>query len=330
METLILNRIRNSTFLITGGAGFIGSNLAEYLVFNNAKKVIVIDNLINGKMENINHLIQKTNFYFINGDIRNFDILLTYTKDIDFVFHQAAWGSVPRSIKEPIDYTSNNIQGTHNVLEASRVNNVKKVIYASSSSVYGNHSKLPKIEGFEGKLLSPYALSKRVNEEFGNFYWEVYKLPTVGLRYFNVFGRRQNPNGDYAAVIPKFVNSFINKSKVTIYGNGEQSRDFNYIDNVIQANIKSCFYTNDNSYGKAFNVAFGQKITINQLLKSIETLFNFKIPVTYKEVRTGDINSSLADISMAKKHFKYNPNINFYQGLKLYFEWVINLNVNGF
>lgn len=321
METVILDSIKDSTFLVTGGAGFIGSNLCEFLVFNKAKKVICLDNLFNGKLENIKDLMSESNFTFIKGDIRDFDLILILTKDIDYVLHQAAWGSVPRSMVQPLDYTANNVQGTHNVFEASRINNVKKVVYASSSSVYGDHPSLPKKEGIEGNLLSPYALSKRINEEYGKLYWDVFKLPTVGLRYFNVFGRRQNPEGDYAAIIPKFIKISLNGKSPTIYGDGNQSRDFTYIDNVIQANLKAALNSNNNSYGRSYNIAFGEAVKINDLFHMIRNKLDSNIKVNYSKVREGDILYSLADITQARISFSYKPTVNFTEGLDLSISW---------
>lgn len=321
METLILDSINESTFLVTGGAGFIGSNLCEFLVSNKAKKVVCVDNLFNGKLENIKDLMNESNFIFIKGDIRDFDLILNLTKDIDYVIHQAAWGSVPRSMVQPLDYTSNNVQGTHNVFEAARVNKVKKVVYASSSSVYGDHPSLPKVEGIEGNLISPYALSKKINEEYGKLYWEIYKLPTIGLRYFNVFGRRQNPEGDYAAVIPKFIKLMLNGQSPTVYGDGNQSRDFTYIDNVIQANFKALFFSNSLCYGKSFNIANGENTKINDLFYQISTILNLNIKLTYMPPRSGDVINSLASINNAKEYIQYKPTINFYDGLKLAINW---------
>ncbi len=324
METIEKELIKNSTFLITGGAGFIGSNLCEYLVKANAKKVICLDNLFNGKKENISHLIKLNNFEFVLGDITNKKLLFNITQDVDYVLHQAAWGSVPRSMKMPMEYHENNVTGTLNVFDAARVNKVKKVIYASSSSVYGDHPTLPKVEGIEGNLLSPYALTKKINELHGKLYWDVFKLPTIGLKYFNVFGRRQNPEGEYAAVIPRFIKKLMNNESPVVFGDGEQSRDFTYIDNVIQANINACIFSIEEAYGKAFNIAFGERVTINELFTSINKILNKSVNITYSHERLGDIKHSLADIKNARLAFKYNPKIDFRNGLKLSIEWYIN------
>jgi UDP-N-acetylglucosamine 4-epimerase len=321
LETLITEFIKNSNFLITGGAGFIGSNLCEYLVKKNAKKVVCFDNLFNGKKDNISHLQTFKNFEFVLGDITNKELLIKVTEGIDFVLHQAAWGSVPRSMKMPMAYHENNVTGTLNLFEASKVNQVKKVIYASSSSVYGDHPTLPKVEGLEGNILSPYALTKKINEFHGKLYWEVFKLPTLGLRYFNVFGRRQNPEGEYAAVIPRFIKKVMNNESPIVFGDGEQSRDFTYIDNVIQANINACFYSGEESYGKAYNIAFGERVTINKLFKSILENLSSNLSLSYTQERQGDVKHSLANIASAQKAFKYYPQVDFTSGLKLYIDW---------
>jgi UDP-N-acetylglucosamine 4-epimerase len=322
LETLILDSIKESSFLITGGAGFIGSNLCEFLLENKAKKVICLDNLINGKLENISTFLDNPNFTFIQGDILDFNLVLKLSKNIDFVLHQAAWGSVPRSMVQPLDYLSNNVLGTHNILEASRINKVKKVVYASSSSVYGNHPDLPKLEGREGNILSPYALSKKINEHYGKLYWEVYSLPTIGLRYFNVFGRRQNPNGDYAAVIPKFIQSIIQKKSPKIDGDGYQSRDFTYIDNVIQANILACFNTLHNDYyGQSLNIACGKSFSLIELIKIISYYLDSTVEIRFGPQRPGDISHSLANINRAFEAFGYEPIVNFEDGLIQTIEW---------
>ena len=230
---------KNSVFLVTGGAGFIGSNLCE-AILNMGYKVRCLDNLSTGKQENVNLFINHPNYSFIKGDIRDLDTCLKATEGVDYVLNQAAWGSVPRSIEMPLLYEEINIRGTLNMLEASRQNGVKKFVYASSSSVYGDEPNLPKKEGREGNLLSPYALTKRVDEEYAKLYTKLYGLDTYGMRYFNVFGRRQDPNGAYAAVIPKFLKQLLNGETPTINGDGKQSRDFTYIDNVIEANLKAC------------------------------------------------------------------------------------------
>jgi UDP-N-acetylglucosamine 4-epimerase len=256
-----------SKFLVTGAAGFIGSNLVE-AILNLGYKVRGLDNFSTGKRENIALFKDNPNFEFIEGDIRNLDTCMQACKDIDYVLHQAAWGSVPRSIEMPLLYEEINIRGTLNMMEAARQNNVKKFVYASSSSVYGDEPNLPKKEGIEGNLLSPYALTKRVNEEYGKLYTKLYGLDTYGLRYFNVFGRRQDPNGVYAAVIPKFIKQLLNDERPTIHGDGRQSRDFTYIENVIEANLKACKASHE-AAGQVFNIAYGGREYLMDVYNSL-------------------------------------------------------------
>ena len=228
-----------STFLVTGGAGFIGSNLCE-AILGMGYNVRCLDDLSTGRKENVDMLLDRPEYTFIKGDIKDLDTCMKACEGVDYVLNQAAWGSVPRSIEMPLFYCQNNIMGTLNMMEAARQNDVKKFVYASSSSVYGDHPVLPKVEGQEGNLLSPYALTKRCDEEYGKLYKKLYNLDTYGMRYFNVFGRRQDPNGAYAAVIPKFIKLLLDGETCTINGDGKQSRDFTYIDNVIEANLKAC------------------------------------------------------------------------------------------
>lgn len=314
--------------LVTGGAGFIGSNLCDALIEKGAK-VVCFDNFSNGKMENIEHLLSNKNFTLIKDDISNFDKLLEVTKGVDYIFHEAAWGSVPRSISMPQFYELNNVSGTVNVFDAAKRNGVKKVIYASSSSVYGDSEVLPKKEGGEGKVLSPYALTKKVDEEYGRLYFKLYGLPTIGLRYFNVFGRRQDPNGQYAAVIPLFVKACINNEPAYINGDGTYSRDFTYVDNVVEANLKAAFCSDERSYGEAFNIAYGGRVTIGDLYKEIAKLLNCKNEPIYREIRKGDIPHSNADITKAKTLFSYNPSYSFFDGIKLAIDWYKNYFENG-
>lgn len=248
----------DSVFLVGGGAGFIGSNLCEALI-QMGYTVRCLDDLSTGKYENIEPLIDHEKFTFIKGDIRDLNTCLEATKGVDYVLNQAAWGSVPRSIEMPLLYEEINIRGTLNMMEASRVNGVKKFVYASSSSVYGNTPTLPKKEGQEGKVISPYALTKKVDEEYGRLYKELYGLDTYGLRYFNVFGRRQDPDGMYAAVIPKFIKQLLHDEVPTINGDGRQSRDFTYIDNVIEANLRACQASSE-AAGQAFNIGAGGRL----------------------------------------------------------------------
>jgi len=309
----------NSVFLITGGAGFIGSNLAEALLKRN-HKVRVLDDLSQGKQENIDMFLDNKNYTFIKGDIRDLDTCLKATENVDYVLNQAAWGSVPRSIEMPLLYEEINIQGTLNMLEASRQNNVKKFVYASSSSVYGDEPNLPKQEGREGKLLSPYALTKRVDEEYAKLYTKLYGLDTYGLRYFNVFGRRQDPEGAYAAVLPKFIKQLLNDKQPTINGDGKQSRDFTYIENVIEANLKAC--KADSKYaGEAFNIAYGGREYLTDVYSHLTDALGKDIEANFGPERPGDIKHSNADISKAKEMLDYSPDYSFNKGIKEAIGW---------
>jgi UDP-N-acetylglucosamine/UDP-N-acetylgalactosamine 4-epimerase len=325
--SMIFDKFKKSDkFLITGGAGFIGANLSEYLL-QHGFEIRILDDLSNGREKNIKELKSKYDFDFIEGDIQDLNLCIEATKGIDYVLHQAAWGSVPRSIEMPLKYDSVNIHGTLNMLEAAKENEVKKFVYASSSSVYGDEKSLPKYEGKEGKPLSPYAITKKVNELYAKNYFDLYGLETVGLRYFNVFGRRQDPYSTYAAVIPIFVRELLNNKAPTINGDGNQTRDFTYIDNVIEANLKSCVADRKAS-GESFNIAFGKNITLNDLYEIICELLGKKINPVYGEPRKGDIPHSLADISKAKELLGYDPKIDVYEGLNRTMEWYINNLVN--
>lgn len=310
---------KDAVFLITGGAGFIGSNLCEVLL-NKGHRVYCLDNLSTGKKENINLFIENPNYTFIKGDIRDLDTCIKACEGVDFVLHQAAWGSVPRSIEMPIIYEEINIRGTLNMMEAARKNNVKKFVYASSSSVYGDEPRLPKKEGIEGNLLSPYALTKRVDEEYGKLYAKLYGLDTYGLRYFNVFGRRQDPNGAYAAVIPKFIRQLLNEESPTINGDGKQSRDFTYIENVIEANLKACQASHEVA-GQTFNIAYGGREYLIDIYYGLCNALGKDIKPIFGPDRAGDIKHSNADISKAKKLLGYSPSYSFQDGIKLAIEW---------
>ncbi|WP_283409330.1 SDR family oxidoreductase [Anoxynatronum buryatiense] len=310
---------KESTFLVTGGAGFIGSNLCEALLDKRCK-VRCLDNLSNGKQENVDSFRSNQNFVFINGDIRDFNTCMEACEGIDYVLHQAAWGSVPRSIEMPLLYEAINIRGTLNMLEAARQNSVKKFVYASSSSVYGDEPNLPKQEGREGNLLSPYALTKMADEEYGKLYKKIYGLDTYGLRYFNVFGKRQDPNGVYAAVIPKFIKQLLNDEQPIINGDGKQSRDFTYIENVIEANFKACKATSEVA-GEVFNIAYGgRECLIDVYISLCNALDKSVIPIFGPE-RKGDIKHSNADISKAKKMIGYNPDWSFERGIEASLKW---------
>ena len=310
---------KNSTFLVTGGAGFIGSNLCEALT-DMGYTVRCLDNLSIGKQENIDLLVDRPNYTFIKGDIRDLDTCMDACKGVDYVLNQAAWGSVPRSIEMPLLYEEVNIRGTLNMMEAARQNKVKKFVFASSSSVYGDHPILPKVEGEEGNLLSPYALTKRVDEEYGKLYHVLYGLDTYALRYFNVFGRRQDPDGAYAAVIPKFLKQLMHGEIPTINGDGKQSRDFTYIDNVIEANLKACLAPTD-AAGNAFNVAFGGREYLIDIYYNLCKALGKEIAPNFGPDRPGDIKHSNADISKAKKLLGYDPEYDFEKGIKLAIDW---------
>lgn len=307
------------TFLVTGGAGFIGSNLCE-AILNKGHKVKCLDNLSTGKIENVELFKDNPLYTFIKGDIMNLEDCLNACDGADYVLHQAAWGSVPRSIEMPLFYEEVNIKGTLNMMEAARQNNVKKFVYASSSSVYGDEPNLPKVEGREGNVLSPYALTKKVDEEYGKLYSKLYGLDTYGLRYFNVFGRRQNPDGAYAAVIPKFIQQLLNDGQPKINGDGYQSRDFTYIENVIEANLKACKATSE-AAGEAYNIAYGGREYLIDIYYSLSEALGKKIEPIFGPERIGDIKHSNADIGKAKKLIGYDPQWSFERGISEAIEW---------
>ena len=309
----------DSFFLVTGGAGFIGSNLCE-AILNLGYKVRCLDDLSTGKQANVDLFINHPNYEFIKGDIKDLDTCMKACEGVDYVLNQAAWGSVPRSIEMPLFYCANNIQGTLNMLEAARQKGVKKFVYASSSSVYGDEAHLPKKEGIEGNLLSPYALTKRCDEEWAKMYTMHYGLDTYGLRYFNVFGRRQDPNGAYAAVIPKFIKMLLNDERPTINGDGQQSRDFTYIENVIEANLKACLAPHE-AAGQAFNIAYGSREYLNDIYKTLVDALGKDIQPIYGPDRKGDIKHSNADITKARELLGYDPEYDFHRGLNEAIGW---------
>ena len=309
----------NTTFLVTGAAGFIGSNLCEALLKKGCK-VKALDDLSTGKQENIDLFLDNPNYTFIKGDIKDLDVCLKACEGVDYVLHQAAWGSVPRSLEMPLFYNKNNIEGTLNMLEAARQNGVKKFVYASSSSVYGDEPNLPKTEGREGNLLSPYALTKRCDEEWAKLYTKFYGLDTYGMRYFNVFGRRQDPDGAYAAVIPKFLKQLMHGETPTINGDGKQSRDFTYIDNVIEANLKACLAPHE-AAGEAFNIAYGGREFLIDIYYGLTKALGVDIEPNFGPDRKGDIKHSNADISKAKKLLGYDPDYSFEDGIQLAIVW---------
>lgn len=310
---------KDAVFLVTGGAGFIGSNLCEALL-DKGYTVRCLDDLSNGKQSNVELFISNPNYTFIKGDIRVLDTCVKACEGVDYVLHQAAWGSVPRSIKMPLLYEEINIKGTLNMMEAARQNGVKKFVYASSSSVYGDEPNLPKQEGREGNLLSPYALTKMVDEEYAKQYTKLYGLDTYGLRYFNVFGRRQDPNGAYAAVIPKFLKQLLNNEHPTINGDGKQSRDFTYIENVIEANLKACMATHEVA-GEAFNIAYGGREYLVDVYNALCKALGKDIKPVFGPDRPGDIKHSNADISKAKEMIGYDPSWSFKRGIQAAITW---------
>jgi UDP-N-acetylglucosamine 4-epimerase len=311
--------------LVTGGAGFIGSNLCEELL-EKKNTVICLDNFATGKRENLTELLKNPNFTFIEGDIRNLEDCLKATLGVDYVLHQAALGSVPRSIKDPITSNDVNVGGFLNMLVACRDNGVRRFVYAASSSTYGDSKSMPKVEDVIGKPLSPYAVTKFVNELYADVFSKTYGLETIGLRYFNVFGRKQDPNGAYAAVIPKFVSQLMAGESPTINGDGNYSRDFTYIDNVIQANLLS-LVADKKAINTVYNVAFGDRNTLNDLmgyLKEYLSAFSPKIAnvaVEHGPNRAGDIPHSHASVDKAKEFLKYDPQFSLQQGLKEAVKW---------
>ena len=313
--------ISSVKFLITGGAGFIGSNIVEYLVHHKAGLIRILDNLSEGKIENIEPFLKLNNVEFIEGDIDDLTTCETACEDIDFISHQAALGSVPRSIATPTITNNANVTGFLNMLTAAKDASVKRFVYASSSSVYGDHPDLPKLEANIGNQLSPYAVSKYINELYSSVFANCYDFETVGLRYFNVFGPRQKPDGPYAAVIPLFMDALVNNESPMINGDGEQSRDFTFVVNAVEANIRAMFSSAKEATGKVYNVAFGQRRTVNQLLSTLKDLSGSKIQAVYRDPRPGDIRHSLADISLANKLLGYDPQYDIDRGLDITFEW---------
>lgn len=328
-------------WLITGVAGFIGSNLAEELLKLD-QKVVGLDNFSTGYRHNLDDIRKNVsveqwkNFAFTEGDIKDYDTCDTITKNVDIILHQAALGSVPRSIDDPVTSNLSNVTGFLNMLTAAKNNGVEKFVYASSSSVYGDSKELPKVEERIGNLLSPYSVTKRTNELYAGVFYKTYGIKTIGLRYFNVFGKRQNPNGAYAAVIPKWLSSLINGEDVYINGDGETSRDFTYIKNVIQSNILCGMTDNEEAFGEVFNAGIGGRLTLNNLYSSInreleknlEGFFSKK-PV-YRDFRAGDIRHSNANIDKLKRAVEYEPTHGIDEGLQESIKWYIkNLKVDN-
>jgi UDP-N-acetylglucosamine 4-epimerase len=321
-----------SKILITGGAGFIGSNLCEYFI-NKGNQVVCLDNFATGHLHNLNAVINNPNFTLIKGDLRNFEVCQKAVYGVDYVLHQAALGSVPRSIKDPITTNDVNVSGFLNMLTAARDAKVKRFVYAASSSTYGDSQGLPKVEDVIGKPLSPYAITKYVNELYAEIFSKTYGIETIGLRYFNVFGRKQDPNGAYAAVIPLFVKQFMNLESPVINGDGNYSRDFTYIDNVIQMNELAMLTKNPEAVNTVYNTAYGDRTTLTQLVQLLkDNLAQFNPKIAEVEVlngpnRAGDIPHSLASIEKAKKNLGYNPQYSIAQGIKEAVYWYFhNLN----
>ena len=326
MDVKALNLNPDFRILVTGGAGFIGSNICETLIAN-GNRVVCLDNFATGKKENIAHLEEHPNFTFIEGDIRSLEDCQNACQNIDYVLHQAALGSVPRSINDPITSNAVNVSGFLNMLVASRDAEVKRFIYAASSSTYGDSESLPKIEDVIGRPLSPYAITKYVNELYADVFSKTYGMETIGLRYFNVFGRKQDPNGAYAAVIPKFVKQFIKHESPIINGDGSYSRDFTYIDNVIEINIRAIVSKNSDALNTVYNVAFGERTTLNELVSLLKDyLSNFdpdiaKVEVKHGPNRKGDVPHSLASIDKARRLLGYDPEFSIATGLKEAIAW---------
>ncbi|MBR1458394.1 MAG: SDR family oxidoreductase [Oscillospiraceae bacterium] len=314
-----VNFPENTVFLVTGGAGFIGSNLCE-AILKKGCFVRCLDDLSTGKQANVDLFADDPHYTFIRGDVKDLDTCMKACEGVDYVLHQAAWGSVPRSIEMPLFYCANNIQGTLNMLEAARQCSVKKFVYASSSSVYGDEPVLPKQEGKEGNLLSPYAVTKRADEEWAKQYTRHYGLDTYGLRYFNVFGRRQDPEGAYAAVIPKFIRQLLQGERPTINGDGKQSRDFTYVENVIEANLRACQAPHE-AAGEAFNIAYGGREYLIDIYYGLTKSLGLDTEPIFGPERAGDIRHSNADISKARRLLGYDPDWSFARGIEAAIAW---------
>lgn len=313
--------IQNKTFLVTGGAGFIGSNIVDYLLTNKASRVRVLDNLSNGFRRNIEPYLNNPAFEFIEGDITDPSTCVKACEGINMVTHQAALGSVPRSISFPLNTHAANATGFLNMLVAARDAGVERFVYASSSSVYGDLADSPKVESRIGRSLSPYAVSKYTNELYAGVFALNYGMKVIGLRYFNVFGPRQDPNGPYAAAIPLFMDALQNGKDAFLNGDGEQTRDFTFVLNAVQANIRAFFTENPDAFNKVYNVAVGENISVKKLFTELAVIAGKDAQPKYREERPGDIKNSLADISQAKKYLGYEPVVKLKEGLQITFDW---------
>ena len=316
------DKICRSSFLITGGAGFIGANLVEFLLVMGAKKVRVLDNLSNGYFTNIEEFVGLPNFEFMQGDIRDIETCRKAVAGMDYISHQAALGSVPRSVEDPVTSNEVNVGGHLNVLVAAKESSsLKRMVYAASSSSFGDSKALPKVEGNEGKPLSPYAVTKWVNELYGDVFSRVYGLHTIGLRYFNIFGPKQNPNNPYAAVIPLFMKAAMEGTSPKINGDGTNSRDFTFVQNALQANIKAMLDTEGLAQHEVVNIAVGDRTNLVELWEAIAAASGSEVQPVFGPPRAGDISHSLASIEKARKLFGYHPQYRLIEGIKITFDW---------
>jgi UDP-N-acetylglucosamine/UDP-N-acetylgalactosamine 4-epimerase len=320
-ESFHKESLNDLTFLVTGGAGFIGSNIATYLIRHGVGKVRVLDNLSEGKLQNIQPFLHLPNFEFIEGDITDADTCMKACEGVDYVTHQAALGSVPRSIATPLKTNAANVTGFLNMLTAAKDSGVKRFVYASSSSVYGDSTKLPKVEEHIGSPLSPYAASKFVNEVYAGVYALNFRMEVIGLRYFNIFGPNQKPDGPYAAVIPLFMDALLKGKSPFINGDGEQSRDFTYVDNAVQANIRALLTDVPGATAQVYNIACGERFSVNELFHTIRELVGSDVQPTYRENRPGDVRDSLADISKARAYLGYEPTVKLKEGMAITLQW---------
>lgn len=311
----------DKTILVTGGAGFIGSNIVEYLLHHGAKKVRVLDNLSNGFQKNIDLFRGHPNFEYMHGDIVNYHDCHRACDGVDLISHQAALGSVPRSIENPLATHNANATGFINMLNAARQASVQRFVYASSSSVYGDSIASPKQEEDLGRPLSPYAVSKLTNELYGNIFGLTYGMKTIGLRYFNVFGPRQDPNGPYAAAIPIFMNGLLHQKPVYINGDGNTTRDFTFVANAVQANIRALCAANNDAFTRVYNIAVGKSTSLNELFTMLKTIAGSEQQPVYRDERAGDIKHSLASVELAKKYLGYNPSFDMAEGLRITYHW---------